>query len=398
MGADFWILFISGIVLIGIIAFIVSTILIKRKQKSKRVVIPIGIVIALILCLGLYMLVTPNYVISSASQTDLFTATDYVQSFSNAGLPIENIIEHTESTDPNDLLGRPGGYTSKVNFADSRIEQYDITDPYGGTVEVFITKNDTEKRRDHLEAILNAMDIFGGQYIYVSEDGLAILRLEYDITPSQAAEYETVFLNFEDYLDAENTAMQKTVLGQSSSEEPEATISMPGPSSEATITTPDLSSETMTAAPVPVSTPTLKPIAVPTIEPTPQPTIEPTPQPTPIPTQASSSDPYPLIREYAQSEWGDDASMVEWEYDLQVTAYKYCNSLSNSDIKSYALKEWQEGKYTIWTMVQWEYDLQVAACNFMQNIDWGGKQAAIDCWTEGGYIIWTMVQWEYEHQ
>lgn len=170
------------------------------------------------------------------SNKPAYTAIDYVNSFINAGLPVDNVIDYDEETDTNGLLGRPGQYTSKVNFADSRIEQYDESDPLGGTVEVFNSKSDLQKRKEYIESIRDAAEILASQYIYVSKDGLVLLRVEFDLTPEQADEYKMVLDDIDKYIGLE-------------------------PPAETVSTTP----ATTTA-------------------PTPEPTIAPTPIPTPEPT------------------------------------------------------------------------------------------------------------------
>lgn len=122
-------------------------------------------------------------------------AIDYVNAFVADGLPIDNIIEYDEETDVNGLLGRPGQYISKVNFADTRCEQYDVEDPVGGTVEVFATSADMRSRKDYLEALQDEMSILVNAYFYVSADGLGLLRVSFDLTPSKAQEYANIFEN-----------------------------------------------------------------------------------------------------------------------------------------------------------------------------------------------------------
>lgn len=61
------------------------------------------------------------------------------------GVPVTITKLYDESTDPNDLLGRPGGYTSKAAFADARVpsDKYgsDVDDSdRGGSIEVFATE------------------------------------------------------------------------------------------------------------------------------------------------------------------------------------------------------------------------------------------------------------------
>lgn len=129
--------------------------------------------------------------ISSETQLSLSTmnAAQITEYLKAQGLPITNEIDYTEETDPNKLLGRPNQYTSKVNFADSRItEQYDIeNDPIGGTIEVFSNSGDAKKRKEYVEAIAQNVS-FATQYIYQFDN--VLMRMAHELTPTQAAEYE----------------------------------------------------------------------------------------------------------------------------------------------------------------------------------------------------------------
>ncbi len=127
------------------------------------------------------------------SAIENITAAQYADLMQEAGLPIENIVEYTEETDVNGLLGRPGEYTGKVNFADSRLEQFDAADPTGGSIEVFESEEDMLRRKDYIESIQREMPLLGSQYLYPSPDGLALLRVEYDVTPEQAEQYRIAF-------------------------------------------------------------------------------------------------------------------------------------------------------------------------------------------------------------
>jgi hypothetical protein len=197
----------------------------------KKIFILILVTVLLFSCVG------------CGNEAEKTTALDYVNAFVNAGLPVENIIEYTEETDVNGLLGRPDQYISKVNFADNRIEQYDTSDPLGGTVEVFESKKNLENRKTYIEQLFET-GLGGKQYIYVSTDGLALLRLEFDLTPEQAGEYEKVFIKIEEYLDMEPSA------------------------GTTVIETPSLTEEQ-----------TEEPTEEPTVEPTEEPTVEPTQTP-----------------------------------------------------------------------------------------------------------------------
>lgn len=139
----------------------------------------------------LLLLVSGLLVVSGCSSTNdtELTAEEIVEQLKESGLPIENEIIYTEETDPNDLLGRPNQYSSKVNFADDRIEQYDAeTDPVGGTVEVFESNKDAKERHDYIESVSEGV-AFLQEYMYLN--GKVLLRVSYDLTPEQAEEYNT---------------------------------------------------------------------------------------------------------------------------------------------------------------------------------------------------------------
>ena len=119
-------------------------------------------------------------------------ASDVLNAFIEASLPIGETEIYTEETDPNELLGRPDSYTSKVNFADTRLEQGENLT--GGSIEVFAVQKDAETRKDYIESIFEAMP-FMSEYIYIK--GTMLLRLSYSLTPEQAQEYNKIFANLE---------------------------------------------------------------------------------------------------------------------------------------------------------------------------------------------------------
>ena len=120
------------------------------------------------------------------------TAEEICNELKNNNNNIGKIVVYTEETDSNNLLGRPNQYTSKVNFADNRISQEYVeeNDAKGGTIEVFNNKTDMKKRKEYIEQISNSSSMFA-QYIY--SKGNVLLRLEKDLTPEQAQEYEKIF-------------------------------------------------------------------------------------------------------------------------------------------------------------------------------------------------------------
>lgn len=106
-------------------------------------------------------------------------------------MPIDQTVTYDASTDVNSLLGRPGQYTAKASFHDSRLDE--ASDPKelgvddGGSIETFASQDDAQRRYDYVDRITKGAAIFA-EYHYL-EDGV-FLRLSKSLTPDQAAEYE----------------------------------------------------------------------------------------------------------------------------------------------------------------------------------------------------------------
>lgn len=121
-------------------------------------------------------------------------AAGVVARLKTAGLPVGAVIVYTAATDPNHLLGRPGGYLSKAGFADTRINPKDAKDDspgavdLGGDIEVFADAAGANARADYIRKAMAAMPMLGTQYEYVS--GPVLLRLSQVLTPDQAAAYK----------------------------------------------------------------------------------------------------------------------------------------------------------------------------------------------------------------
>lgn len=102
---------------------------------------------------------------------------------------------YTEDDDPNHLLGRPNGYTSKVAFRDSRINQKDQDEvdsrgdaiERGGSVEVYPDDAGAKARADYIQGLLKGGGL-GSEYDYVR--GPVLVRVTGDLAPSKARTYE----------------------------------------------------------------------------------------------------------------------------------------------------------------------------------------------------------------
>ncbi|WFE45683.1 hypothetical protein [Verrucosispora sp. WMMD1129] len=93
-----------------------------------------------------------------------------------------------EDTDPNDLLGRPRGYTSR---ASAELPGGDkASDPYtinrGLVIEVFATVEDADRRAEYIKGLLDAAPILGSEYQYRTDEGRVLVRVSGKVKPSLA--------------------------------------------------------------------------------------------------------------------------------------------------------------------------------------------------------------------
>ncbi|MFD6923218.1 hypothetical protein ACFV99_23825 [Streptomyces sp. NPDC059944] len=100
----------------------------------------------------------------------------------------------TAENDPNELLGRPHQYTSKVTFSDSRISADDLTGTdkgdvsRGGAIESFARAADAEARAKYIQSVTKSMSALA-EYDYAH--GSVVVRVSHYLTPKQAAAYKT---------------------------------------------------------------------------------------------------------------------------------------------------------------------------------------------------------------
>lgn len=106
--------------------------------------------------------------------------------FKEASLPVIDEVKYTEETDTNNLLGRPNQYIGKINFSDKRTKAKTIKQ--GNSIEVFKTAEDLERRKTYIEGFSKQGGVFL-QYIYTHKN--VLLRLDHQLLPKEAAEYET---------------------------------------------------------------------------------------------------------------------------------------------------------------------------------------------------------------
>ncbi|MFK0222185.1 hypothetical protein ACIQWN_28845 [Streptomyces vinaceus] len=99
----------------------------------------------------------------------------------------------TADNDPNHLLGRPGQYTSKITFKDSRIKTADTEGlqpgdvSLGGAIEAFTAPAEAEARANYIRTVTQGMPMLT-EYDYVH--GTNLIRVSRLLTPEQAGDYE----------------------------------------------------------------------------------------------------------------------------------------------------------------------------------------------------------------
>jgi hypothetical protein len=115
-------------------------------------------------------------------------AGDMATALAASGLPIADIQVLTSKTDPNKLLGRPGQYTSKVFFFDSRYPA-GANDVLSGenTIEGFATIAEAKRRAAYIIKITSGSPMFA-QYVY--HRGRFVLRLDKALDPDEATAYD----------------------------------------------------------------------------------------------------------------------------------------------------------------------------------------------------------------
>jgi hypothetical protein len=106
------------------------------------------------------------------------------------GLPIGDTLVYTAETDINQLLGQPGGYTSKVAWRDTRVPPGDqINVGAGGSVEFFPERAEARRRGEYVSKTASVSPMFTE---YTMVQGRIVLRLSKTLTPAQAEEYRVV--------------------------------------------------------------------------------------------------------------------------------------------------------------------------------------------------------------
>jgi hypothetical protein len=128
-----------------------------------------------------------------SGSSNALTAEQVTQKLSEKIPSVSLTKTYTAEDDPNKKLGRPGQYTSKTAFADSRVPKEGLPDDntqveHGGGVEVFPDEAGANARKELIQAAGKSLGGLIAEYDYVK--GGVLVRVSSKLTPDQAKEYE----------------------------------------------------------------------------------------------------------------------------------------------------------------------------------------------------------------
>lgn len=106
---------------------------------------------------------------------------------------VTELITLDEGNDPNDLIGRPNGYTAATVIFDSRVscEGDDPGVDCGATIEEWPSQEDAEKRSEYIQDLQSGSSLLGSEWNTVRDN--LLLRVAGNMDPSDAEAYADIF-------------------------------------------------------------------------------------------------------------------------------------------------------------------------------------------------------------
>jgi hypothetical protein len=104
---------------------------------------------------------------------------------------VRKVVRLTEDNDPNDLIGRPNGYTDAAVIYESDVQCAELGVDCGATIEIWPSEVDPAARKEYIQTTLKANQALGTEYDTVH--GSALLRVTSQVKPSRAEAYATAF-------------------------------------------------------------------------------------------------------------------------------------------------------------------------------------------------------------
>lgn len=127
-----------------------------------------------------------------ASEAPALDASTLATAMKSELATVKRVVDLTEDTDGNNLLGRPHGYSSATVLVDKNGQCGDGPGvDCGATIEVFADEADAKARAEYIDAVTGAASIFAE---YDTRSGTALLRVSGSLKPSVAEQYKAAFL------------------------------------------------------------------------------------------------------------------------------------------------------------------------------------------------------------
>jgi hypothetical protein len=104
---------------------------------------------------------------------------------------VRKVVTLTDDNDPNDLIGRPNGYTDAAVIYDSEVQCTEMCVDCGATIEIWPSDIDATARKDYIQTTLKANQALGTEYDTLH--GSVLLRVTGQVKPSRAKAYATAF-------------------------------------------------------------------------------------------------------------------------------------------------------------------------------------------------------------
>ncbi|MFD9663469.1 hypothetical protein ACFWAY_17870 [Rhodococcus sp. NPDC059968] len=102
---------------------------------------------------------------------------------------VTGVVVYDENSDPNELIGRPGQYTSAARLADSRGDAQSDGIDGGAVVEVFASESDAANRSRYIQDTLSDLGpAFGTEWHFLAKASL--LRISGGLGLTAKNEYE----------------------------------------------------------------------------------------------------------------------------------------------------------------------------------------------------------------
>ena len=141
-----------------------------------------------------------------------------IQYFEENGAEFLDVKHYTAEDDPNEMLGRPGGYVAKADFILPEVQQKKIDEAtafydeigtemtpeeieaevteeqsgfgveYGGSIELFRTPEEAQRRMEYVSSVAPSVGVH--EYGYTVDN--VYLRVSESLTPDEAAKYEEI--------------------------------------------------------------------------------------------------------------------------------------------------------------------------------------------------------------